>query len=67
MARLSCWINGARIKVIASDGAAGSTFLGGLEDHPSATPKWDVMCAGQNLLWEDEDACSNFTRRSQNT
>ncbi len=54
------WLDGQRIRVVASDGEGWEHVSVSLVDHHRTTPKWSVMCAIKELFWEDEDCVIQF-------
>lgn len=57
------WINSERVKIIASDGGGWQHVSVSLEDRPSRTPRWDIMCMVKDLFWDDEDVVAQFHPR----
>jgi hypothetical protein len=54
------WLNGCRLKIIASDELGWQHVSVSLADHPATVPRWDVMCAVKDLFWEAEDCVCQF-------
>lgn len=49
------WIDGQRVKIIASDGMGWKHISVSLQDNPKATPRWDLMCKVKDLFFEPEE------------
>lgn len=48
------WIEGERVKILASDGEGWEHVSVSLNDNPKRVPKYSIMCAVKQLFWGDD-------------